>query len=137
MGICAGITLAPALLRSGSLIFVSSGDVRAQTKFGKHGKEWVLKPGGSYLIGSERGQPGRRETEIVIQDAAIAPRHAVLFEREGRFYLMRHPEAAVAGYALKVGRQTVTSKRELRDSDDILVGRTALEFVARTESESH
>jgi MFS family permease len=135
-GICAGIALAPALLRSGSLVFVSSGDARAQAKFGRSGKEWIMKPGFSYLIGSEPGQAGRRETEIVIPDAAIAPRHALLFERDGRFYLMRHPDAPPGGSILKIGPQTVVTKRELRHNDDILIGRTALEFVARSESES-
>jgi len=136
VGICSGVTLAPVVLREGSLVFVSSGDARAQVKFGRSGKEWELRPGYSYLIGSQSAQIGRRETEIIIPDSAIASRHALLFERDGRFYVMRHPEAPVEGYVLKVGPQTVEKRWELRHSDDILVGRTALEFVVRTKSEA-
>src|SRR5262249_55753697 len=52
VGICFGVTLAPILLRDGVLQFVSSGDARAQMKFGKARKEWELQQGDSYTIGS-------------------------------------------------------------------------------------
>ncbi len=144
VGICFGITLAPILLREGCLRFVSSGDARAQSKLGRAGKEWEVQPGDSYVIGSKsqdltrtRYQP---EIQVFIPDAAIAPRHAILFGHEGRFYITRHPdiagEAGRARYVLRVRGNSISGKQELGDSDDILIGRTALEFVARTKTRS-
>jgi pSer/pThr/pTyr-binding forkhead associated (FHA) protein len=79
----------------------------------------------------------RPEVEIFIPDAAIAARHATLFARERRFYVARHPdvggEAGMARYVLRVRGRTVTTTQELRDSDDILVGRTALKFVTKKQ----
>jgi pSer/pThr/pTyr-binding forkhead associated (FHA) protein len=91
------------------------------------------------LIGSETQDATRTryrpEIEIFIPDASIAPRHARLYGREGRFYLARHSDVAgtsgLARYVLRVAGQTVIGSRELHDSDDILIGRTALCFVAR------
>lgn len=139
IGICFGVTFAPILLRDGVLQFVSSGDPRAQMKFGHSKKEWELQQGDSYTIGSKSQDSGltryRPEIEIFIPDAAIAPCHAILFGREGRFYVARHPEAGgqagLARYVLRVRGKTVTNSQELFSADDILIGRTALKFVAR------
>ena len=141
--ICFGVTLAPVLLRGGVLVFVSSGDPRAQAKYGRGKKDWELKQGEMYGVGSAE-QAGMRgpagpETAIYIPDAAIAPRHAVIFGKEGRFYVARHAEvggqAGLARFMLRVRGKTVTNSQELRDNDDILVGRTALKFVSRKKEQ--
>jgi MFS family permease len=138
--VCLGIALAPVVIRYGALLFVSSGDARAQNKLGRPKREWELKQGHSYVLGNEgehspRGL-GVRSNEIFIPDAAMAPQHAVVFGRKGRFYIARHPQAGdqagLARYVLRVRGQTVLRRTELRDADDILLGRTALRFVSRT-----
>jgi MFS family permease len=142
VGISFGITLAPILLRDGVLQFVSSGDARAQSKFGPSHKEWELQQGDSYTIGSQSQDLSktryRPDVEIFIPDAAIAARHATLFGREGGFYIARHPDASgpagLAKHVLKVGGKTVTTSFQLRHSDDILIGRTALRFVTRRKA---
>lgn len=139
VGISFGITFAPILLRDGLIQFVSSSDPRAQSKFGRSRKQWEVQDGDSYLIGSQtQGSSQTRyrpEIEIFIPDAAIAPRHARLYGKEGRFYLARHNDAAgqagLARYVLRVGGRTVSGFQELHDSDDIMIGRTALNFVAK------
>lgn len=139
VGICSGVTLAPILLRDGVLQFISSGDATAQMKFGNKKKEWELQQGDSYTIGSTNQDRNltryRPEIEIFIPDAAMAPRHAILFGKEGRFYLTRHPDvggqAGLARYVMRVRGKTVTNSQELFNSDDILIGRTALRFVTR------
>jgi hypothetical protein len=139
VGISFGITLAPILLRDGLLQFVSSGDPRAQNKFGKTRKEWELQDGDSYIIGSQTQDMSksmyRPQVEIFIPDAAIARRHARLYARDGRFYVARHPDAAgqagLARFILRVRGETVTGSCELQGSDDIMIGRTALTFVAK------
>ena len=141
--ICFGVTLAPILLRGGVLMFVSSGDPRAQAKFGRGKKEWELRAGNLYAVGStsQEGVQARGGTEIgiFIPDAAIAAHHAVFFGKEGRFYVARHSEAAgqagLARFVLRVRGKTVTSSQELRDNDDILVGRTALKFTSRKKEQ--
>ncbi len=139
VGITFGITLAPILLRDGVLQFISSGDARAQSKFGPSHKEWELQQGDAYTIGSQSQDLSktryRPDVEIFIPDAAIAAHHATLFGKDGAFYIARHPDtsgpAGLAKYVLKVGGKTVTSSYQLHDSDDILIGRTALRFVTR------
>jgi hypothetical protein len=139
VGICFGVTLAPILLRDGVLQFVSSGDPRAQSKFGRAHKEWEIQQGDSYVIGSQSPDMSRSryrpEIDIFIPDAGIAARHAILLGKGGRFYLARHPnssdQASLARYQLRVRGKTVATTQELRDSDDILVGKTALKFVTR------
>jgi hypothetical protein len=139
IGICFGVTFTPILLRDGLLQFISSGDPRAQMKFGHSKKEWELQQGDSYTIGSRSQDLGltkyRPDIEIFIPDAAIAPCHAILFGKEGRFYLARHPEAGgqagLARYILRVRGKTVTNSQELLNTDDILIGRTMLKFLAR------
>ena len=141
VGICFGVTLAPILLRDGVLQFVSSGDARAQSKFGRTKKEWEIQQGDSYVIGSQSQEMTRSryrpEIDIFIPDAAIAGRHAILLGKGGRFYLARHPSAAdqasMARFQLRVRGKTVVTSQELRSSDDILVGRTALKFITRKE----
>jgi MFS family permease len=142
VGICFGVTLAPILLRDGVLQFVSSGDPRAQSKFGRAHKEWEIQQGDSYVIGSQSQDLARSryrpEIDVFIPDAGIAARHAILLGKSGRFYLARHPKAAdqasMARFQLRVRGKTVVSSQELRDADDILVGRTALKFVTRKET---
>jgi MFS family permease len=139
VGISFGITFAPILLRDGLIQFISSTDPRAQSKYGRSRKQWEVQDGDSYLIGSQTQGSSqtqyRPEIEIFIPDASIAPRHARLYGKEGRFYLARHTDAAgnsgLARYVLRVRGKTVTGFQELHDSDDILIGRTALCFVAR------
>jgi hypothetical protein len=143
VGICFGITLAPILLRDGVLQFVSSGDARAQSKFGRTHKEWELQQGDSYTIGSQSQDFSktryRPDVEIFIPDTAIAPRHAILFEKDGRFYVTRHQETAgqagLARFVTRVRGKTVTGSQELRDSDDIQIGRTALKFVTKNKDQ--
>ena len=142
VGICFGVTLAPILLRDGVLQFVSSGDARAQSKFGRIHKEWEIQQGDSYVIGSQSQDMThsryRPEIDIFIPDAGVAPRHAILLGKDGRFYVARHPgasdQASLARFQLRVRGKTVVTSQELRNSDDILVGRTALRFVTRKET---
>ena len=138
-GVCFGIGLAPMLLRFGALLFVSSGDARAQSKLGRPRKEWELEQGNSYILGSASPDPGassRFDNQLFIPDAGIAARHAIVFWRGGRFYIARHAEVAspagLARFVLRVRGKSVSSREELRDADDILVGRTALKFASRT-----
>jgi hypothetical protein len=142
VGICTGVTLAPILLRDGVLQFVSSGDANAQRKLGTTHKEWEIQQGDSYVIGSqdEKGKNFavsrfRPDVEIFVPDRSVAPKHAILFGKDGHFYIARHPDAAsdaaVARYQLRVRAKTVAKSAELRDRDDILIGRTALRFVTR------
>lgn len=142
VGISLGVTLAPILLRDAVLEFISSGDPRAHSKFGRTRKQWELQDGDSYVIGSQsqdasqtRYRPG---VEIYVPDAAIAPHHARLYARDGRFFIARHPDVAgqagLARFVLRVRGRTVAAAHELRDSDDILIGRTALLFTAKHKS---
>lgn len=139
VGISFGITVAPILLRDGLVQFISSADPRAQSKYGRTRKQWEVQDGDSYLIGSQSQDSSqtryRPEIEIFLPDASIAPRHARLYGKKGRFYIARHPDvagsAALARYVLRVGGKTVIGFQELHDSDDILIGRTALSFVAK------
>jgi hypothetical protein len=141
-GICFGIALAPILLQSGILEFVSSGDARAQSKLKQ--SEWELDEDKSYVIGSQSSAPetlaASTESEIFIPDQAIAARHAILYGRQGRFYIARPPEtsgqAGLGKYVLRVRGKTVTASQELRDADDLLIGRTALRFVSRPRAGS-
>ena len=141
-GVCFGIALAPILLQCGILEFVSSGDARAQSKLQQ--SEWELDQDKSYVIGSQSSPPqdltAFNESEIFIPDQAIAARHAILFGRQGRFYIARHPEtsgqAGLGKYVLRVRGKTVAASRELRDADDLLIGRTALRFVSRRRAGS-
>ncbi|HMF65594.1 MAG TPA: FHA domain-containing protein [Edaphobacter sp.] len=138
-----GAGIAPILVRDGLMRFISSGDARAQSKLGKARKEWDLEPEESYILGSmitaQGGVRFQQGADICIPDASIAPRHAVLFSREGRFYIARHPDAAgpegIAKFVLRIKGKTVVTSQELHPADDVLVGRTALRFECRKSGE--
>jgi len=122
---------------------VSSGDARAQSKFGRTHKEWELQQGDTYVIGSQSQDFSktryRPDVEIFIPDTAIAPRHAILFGKEGRFYLARHQDtvgqAALARFVTRVKGKSMVGSQELRDNDDIQIGRTALRFAAKKKEQ--
>ena len=139
IGICFGVTLAPILLREGVLEFVSSGDPRAQYKFGASRKQWEVAQGDSYVLGSQSQDAiktvYRPAAYIFIPDAGIAPRHAVLFGRGGKFFVSRHPDisnpAGLARFIVRVHGRSISASQELRENDDLLLGRTALRFMTR------
>lgn len=141
VGICCGVTLAPILLRDGVVQFVSSTDKRTHHKYRDKRKEWEIQQSDSYVIGSQNesvtASRYRPEIEIFLPDSAIAPKHAILFGKGGRFYLARHPEAsdqaALARHQLRVQGTTVVKSAELKDRDEIVVGRTTLRFVTRRD----
>ena len=141
MGFGAGI--APVLVREGALRFVSSGDARAQNKLGKNKTAWDLDVEESYTLGSamtaQGGAKFQQGGDIYIPDSAVAPRHAVVFSKDGRYFIARHPEAGgpegVAKYVLRVKGKTVVSSQELSPADDLLIGRTALRFDSRKRGE--
>lgn len=139
-----GAAIAPVLVREGSMRFVSSGDARAQNKLGKVSTTWDLNAEDSYVLGSAMTQQGgarfQQGADIVIPDAAIAPRHAVVFSKEGRFFIARHPDAGgsegVAKYVLRIKGKTVLSSQELHAMDDVLIGRTALRFENKRKGDA-
>jgi hypothetical protein len=142
-GIGFGAGIAPLLIRDGAVQFISSADARAQSKYGRAHKYWELKHEETYMIGSlatsqsdTRFQPG---ADIFVPDASMAPRHAVIFSKEGRFYIARHPDAGgptgIAKYVLRVRGKTVTTSQELTESADVLIGRTALRFTTKRQGE--
>ena len=134
-----GAGIAPVLVRDGLMRFISSGDARAQNKLGKAGKLWDLAAEESYVIGSaatpQGGDVFQQGADVWLPDSAVAPRHAVLFSKQGRYYIARHPDASgqegVAKYVLRIKGKTVVSSQELHPSDDLLIGRTALRFESR------
>lgn len=134
-----GAALSPMLLRNGAVQFISSGDARAQSKLGRSGKQWQLEIGESYVLGnvatSETGSRFQQGVDIFVPDSFLAPRHAVLFSKDGRYFIARHPDAGgpagIAKYVLRVRGKTVTTSQELHESDDLLVGRTALRFTSK------
>ena len=137
MGITLGVTLAPMLLRNGVLQFINSGDPRAQSK--RAGHEWILQEGDRQVLGSHEEDSERtffrRAVQIHIPDAMIFPRHAVLSVENGRFFVEQHPEnQGAAGQPmapLLVRSVNVVDRRELRNDDDLVVGRTLLRFSTR------
>jgi hypothetical protein len=136
MGISLGVTLAPVLLRDGILQFISSGDPRAQNKYGSPRQEWLIQSGDRLIIGSQSADQSQarfsRDVQIYIPDALSAKRHAILYERKKQFFLQQHPEnVGQRGqplYALQVDRANVVGTVELRDGDDVLIGQTLLRF---------
>jgi hypothetical protein len=139
-----GAGIAPILVREGLLRFISSGDARAQNKLGKSHKVWNLEGDESYILGSASTPPQggtrfQQGADISIPDSSIALRHAVVFSREGRYFIARHPDAGgpegIAKYVLRIKGKTVIASQELHASDDLLVGRTALRFESRKEGE--
>jgi hypothetical protein len=138
-GITLGVTLAPVLLSDGVLQFISSGDPRAQNKYGSPRQEWVVQDGDNLVIGSQGGGMTAtiyaQDVQIYIPDAMVGPKHAVLFAKNKRFYLQLHPEnAGPQGQpieALQLGNDNVTGTREIRDGDEIIVGQTLLRFMTK------
>jgi hypothetical protein len=138
-----GSGIAPVLVREGVVRFISSGDARAQSKLGKSNTFWDLNIDESYVIGSaptaqdnNRFQQG---ADLCIPDSSVASRHAVIFHKNGRYFIARHPDASgpegVAKYVLRIKGKTVVSSQELHPSDDLLIGRTALRFESRRQGE--
>ena len=135
-GISLGVTLAPVLLRDGILQFISSGDPRAQNKYGSPRQEWLIQSGDRLIIGSQGADQSQtrfsRDVQIYIPDAMAAKRHAILYERKKHFFLQQHPDnVGQRGQplsALQVGRANVVGTVELRDGDDVLIGQTLLRF---------
>ncbi len=134
-----GAGIAPVLVREGLLRFISSGDARAQNKLGKNRTVWDLDVEESYVLGSaptaQNGTKFQQGADIFLPDSAVAPRHAVVFAREGRYFIARHPDAGgpegIAKYVLRIKGKTVVSSQELYPADDVLIGRTALRFESR------
>ena len=137
-----GATLSPMLLRDGAVQFISSGDARAQSKYGRASKQWSLELGESYVLGNivtaDTGSRFQQGVDIFVPDSFLSPRHAVLFSKDGRYFIARHPDAGgpagIAKFVLRVCGKTVTTSQELHESDDILVGRTALRFTSKFTS---
>jgi len=136
-GISFGIAFAPVLLRDAMLRFVNSGDPRASSKLGK--KEWTIQEGDSYVLGSQSADMSKtsygREVDIYLPDGSVAPRHARIYGRDGRFFVTRHPdvmsEAGLRRFVLKAQNRSITSPYELRDQTLIVLGRTTLMFLAK------
>ena len=142
-GLGFGTGIAPVLVREGLIRFISSGDARAQSKLGKNKTLWDLDVDESYVLGSaltsQNGTKFQQGADICIPDSAMAPRHAVVFAREGRYFIARHPDAGgpegIAKYVLRIKGKTVVSSQELQPADDLLIGRTALRFESRKGGE--
>lgn len=139
LGISFGVAFAPIFLREGLLQFISSSDPRAQSQFGHSRKQWELQEGDVYLVGSENPATSR----IYIKDSEIAPLHARVFGKTGRYFLERHPEirsqSGIARFKLFVRNsdksyRPVPSAYELKDNDDIVMGGTTLRFLTRKRS---
>lgn len=138
-GISFGIAFAPLLLRDAVLRFVSSGDPRAASKVRK--REWEIQDGDSYLIGSQSASLSKsrygREMDIYLPDASVAPQHARIYGKDGRFFVVRHPdimsEATLRRFLLRVQNRSVTTAVELHDENLIVLGRTTLMFVAKRQ----
>lgn len=140
-----GAGIAPSLVRDAVLRFISSGDARAQNKLGKAHKTWELDNDETYILGSAAAPSGpatrtvQQGADVYLPDSSIAPRHAVVFSKEGRFFVARHPEAGgpegLAKFVLRIKGKTVVSSQELHPADDLLIGRTALRFESRKEAE--
>jgi len=139
VGICLGVTLAPMLLRDGVLQFISSGDPRAQNKYGSPRQEWVIQDGDRFVLGSLGANATMtsysRDVQMYLPDAMVAARHAVLFGRAKRFYVQLHPDNISPGgqplSPLLIGNVSVMGTREIQDGDDILLGQTLLRFRTR------
>jgi hypothetical protein len=118
-GITLGVTLAPVLLSDGVLRFISSGDARAQNKYGSPRQEWVLQDGDRFVIGSQSADMSStmwsQDVQVYIPDAMVSRRHAVLFAKKKRFFVQLHPDnAGPHGQpvnALQVGDDNVVGTR--------------------------
>ena len=134
-----GSGIAPVLVRDGIIRFISSGDARAQNKLGRNKTLWDLDASESYVIGSAPTAQGNGRFEqgadFCIPDSSVAPRHAVVFHKDGRYFIARHPDASgpagVSKYVLRIRGKSVVTSQELHPADDLLIGRTALRFESK------
>ena len=141
IGITCGVTLAPVLLSDGVLRFISSGDSRAQKKYGRTSKEWELQSGDRYVVGSLGADLTQslyaQEVQIYLPDSMVASRHAIVLGRRHRFYVAQHSEnrddEGRPLNTLKLRGQDILSQQELRDGDIIVCGQTTLQFHNRTK----
>ena len=144
-GITLGVTLAPVLLSDGVLQFVSSGDPRAQNKYGSPRQEWVIQSRDRLIIGSQSASSTMTmyagDVQVYIPDAMVGPRHAILFAKNKRFYLQLHPEnVGPQGQPLEplqVGDMNVVGTRELHNGDEVVVGQTLLRFATKRKQASY
>lgn len=138
-----GSGIAPVLVREGVVRFISSGDARAQNKLGKNKMLWNLDTDESYVIGSASTAQDvnhfQKGADICIPDSSVAQRHAIVFHKNGRYFIARHPDASgpegIAKYVLRIKGKTVVSSQELHPADDLLIGRTALRFESKKQGE--
>jgi len=142
LGITLGVALAPVLLRDGIIQFVSSGDARAQNKYGPSRQEWVLQEGDTLVVGSQASNRQMtvyaRSVDLYLPDSLVAPRHALLFTKTKRFFVQSHDEnTGPQGQplkALELNGEPVAGTRELRDGDDLVLGQTLLRFSSRKKT---
>jgi hypothetical protein len=96
IGITCGVSLAPILVRQGVLEFVSSGDPSVLESYGRRHQRWEIDDDGKYVIGSLGASPPHPplmpDTQIIIPDKLVAPRHAILICSTDRYYIEPHPE---------------------------------------------
>jgi hypothetical protein len=139
VGITCGVTIAPVLLRNGVLRFISSGDARAQNKYGRNSMEWALHDGDSYLAGSLGADMTAslysQEVQIYIPDQMVNNRHAIIRGQKGRFSIEQHPDnrgpQGQPLFPLQLRGQDVVMPQELRNGDDVVIGQTLLRFETR------
>jgi hypothetical protein len=136
-GICFGVAFAPILFRDAVVRLVASGDARVTSKVGE--REWEIQDGDSLVIGSKSADLSKtsygRDVDIYLPDALVAPHHARLYGKNGRFFVTRHPdimsEAGVRRFVLRVQDHSVTAPHELTDESLMVLGRTTLMFTAK------
>jgi len=144
-GITLGVTLAPVLLSDGVLQFISSGDPRAQNKYGSPRQEWVIQEGDKLVVGSQTTSSSMtmytQDVHVYIPDAMVSPRHALLFAKSKRFFVQLHPEnAGPQGQPiepLQIGDVNVVGTRELHNGDELVVGQTLLRFSTKRKQASY
>ena len=142
MGISCGVTAAPVLMRQGMIQFIHSNDPRTEKKYAQQLKTWELQKGDRYVLGSlgadKTGTLYSQEIQVFLPDEAVAPRHAILTGRNGRFYIERHPEsvdpAGFFNYVLQVGGQELRDVQVLHSGDEIQIGGTRLRFQSTEAS---
>lgn len=142
MGISCGVTAAPVLMRQGMLQFIQSNDPPTEKKYAHQLKTWELQKGDRYVLGSlgadKTATLYSQEVQVFLPDEAVAPRHAILTGRNGRFYIERHPEsvdpAGFFNYVLQVGGRELQGAQALHSGDEILIGGTRLRFQSTETS---
>jgi hypothetical protein len=144
IGISCGVTLAPVLLRNGVLRFISSGDARAQNKYGPTPPEWSLHDGDSQVAGSLGADATMsrygQEIQIYIPDQMVNVRHAIIRGQKGRFFIEQHPEnrgpQGQPLYPLQLRGHDVVMPQQLKNGDDVVMGQTLLRFETRDKHSS-